>query len=103
MAATEPHKTQRSGAQPGLRVEPQPIQGKPTPTQAENDAAALGTHEPPLEDDGSGPDPNSPEAKAEQAKVEAERAKKERDMASAHKPATQDYKTRDVRSHGTST
>jgi hypothetical protein len=31
--------------------------GKPTPTQAENDAAALGQNTLEHEDDGSGPDP----------------------------------------------
>jgi hypothetical protein len=36
---------------------------KPTPTQEENDLAASGVHVLEHEDDGSGPDPNSPEAK----------------------------------------
>jgi hypothetical protein len=36
---------------------------KPTPTQEENDLAASGVHVAEKEDDGSGPDPNSPEAK----------------------------------------
>ena len=34
--------------------------GKPTPTQEENDLAALGAHVNEKEDDGSGPDPNAP-------------------------------------------
>jgi len=34
-------------------------QGKPTPTQEENDLAALGAHVLEKEDDGSGPDPNN--------------------------------------------
>ena len=37
---------------------------KPTPTQEENDLAASGVPVAEHEDDGSGPDPNSPEAKA---------------------------------------
>ena len=36
---------------------------KPTPTQEENDLAASGVYVAEKEDDGSGPDPNSPEAK----------------------------------------
>ena len=118
MAATEPHKTQR-GTTPVQRAEPEPHKGTPTPTQAENDAAALGQHEPPLDDDGSGPDPNSIEGKEEQLKVDQQRLEKEktareaatkdreaaaahresatRDMAQANKPAGQDYSTRDQR------
>lgn len=34
------------------------MKGKPTPTQEENDLAALGAHVVEKEDDGSGPDPN---------------------------------------------
>lgn len=33
------------------------LRGKPTPTQSENDRAALGEHISQHEDDGSGPDP----------------------------------------------
>jgi hypothetical protein len=40
---------------------------KPTPTQEENDLAASGVHVMEHEDDGSGPDPNSPEAKQSEA------------------------------------
>ena len=36
---------------------------KPTPTQEENDLAASGVYIEEHEDDGSGPDPNSPEAR----------------------------------------
>jgi hypothetical protein len=47
--------------------------GKPTPTQEENDRAALGDHLLEKEDDGSGPDPNNlpqntPQQKAAEAK-----------------------------------
>jgi hypothetical protein len=41
---------------------------KPTPTQEENDLAASGVYIEEHEDDGSGPDPNSPEAKEAKAK-----------------------------------
>lgn len=36
------------------------MKGKPTPTQEENDLAALGAHVVEKEDDGSGPDPATP-------------------------------------------
>ena len=39
--------------------------GKPTPTQEENDLAALGAHVNEKEDDGSGPDPHQPPDQAE--------------------------------------
>jgi hypothetical protein len=39
---------------------------KPTPTQEENDLAASGVYVAEHEDDGSGPDPNSPQAKEKQ-------------------------------------
>jgi hypothetical protein len=38
----------------------------PTPTQEENDLAAMGVPMTEHEDDGSGPDPNSPQAKEKQ-------------------------------------
>jgi hypothetical protein len=41
---------------------------KPTPTQEENDLAASGVHVAEHEDDGSGPDPNTPQAKQSEAK-----------------------------------
>ena len=37
------------------------LKGKPTPTQDENDRAACGEYIAQHEDDGSGPDPTSPE------------------------------------------
>jgi len=55
---------------------------RPTPTQDENDRAALGEHILEHEDDGSGPDPNVVEAQ--------EREKK---MQQARKPSA-DYQTR---------
>jgi hypothetical protein len=45
----------------------------PTPTQEENDLAAMGVHIPEHADDGSGPDPNVPQAKDKQ--VEANKPK----------------------------
>jgi hypothetical protein len=39
---------------------------KPTPTQEENDLAASGVYVGEKEDDGSGPDPNTPQAKEKQ-------------------------------------
>jgi hypothetical protein len=40
----------------------------PTPTQEENDLAAMGVPVTEHEDDGSGPDPNTPQAKQTEAK-----------------------------------
>ena len=42
---------------------------KPTPTQEENDLVASGVPVQEHEDDGSGPDPNTPEGKAKQAEA----------------------------------
>ena len=44
---------------------------KPTPTQEENDLAAMGLHLGEHEDDGSGPDPNVPASKQSEAKPAA--------------------------------
>jgi hypothetical protein len=84
MAATEPTRNK----EPVQRAVPEPHKGTPTPTQAENDAVAMGDHDQPLADDGSGPDPNVPEAKSK------------KDMTS--RPSSgQGYPTRDVRSSTT--
>jgi hypothetical protein len=49
---------------------------KPTPTQEENDLAASGVHVAEHEDDGSGPDPNSAQAKeAKQSEAKPAAAK----------------------------
>lgn len=42
-------------------------QGRPTPTQEENDLVALGVPIPTLSDDGSGPDPRAPKARQSEA------------------------------------
>jgi len=52
--------------------------GKPTPTQEENDLAALGAHLIEKEHDGSGPDSGAPQTRQIEAK----------------KPAAGDYQTR---------
>ena len=44
---------------------------KPTPTQEENDLAAMGLHVGEHEDDGSGPDPNAAATKQSEAKPAA--------------------------------
>jgi hypothetical protein len=51
------------------------MKGKPTPTQEENDRAALGEHVLEKEDDGSGPDPNNlaQNVRAEHKTVEAKK------------------------------
>jgi hypothetical protein len=49
------------------------MKGKPTPTQEENDRAALGEHVLEKEDDGSGPDPNN---LAQNVRAKAVEAKK---------------------------
>jgi len=58
--------------------------GKPTPTQEENDLAALGAHVADKEDDGSGPDPHVTR------------------QVEAKKPGGGGYQTRAARPHGSS-
>jgi hypothetical protein len=49
---------------------------KPTPTQEENDLAASGVYVGEKEDDGSGPDPNTPQGKeAKEKQMEAAKPK----------------------------
>jgi hypothetical protein len=55
--------TERSRAEFAERMK-----GKPTPTQEENDLAALGAHVLEHEHDGSGPDPHALATKASEAK-----------------------------------
>jgi hypothetical protein len=67
--------------------------GKPTPTQDENDMAALGAPVREKDDDGSGPDPNveADKKRAEEAKAAHEKRRKE---IEAGKPAGGGYQTR---------
>jgi hypothetical protein len=63
------------------------MRGKPTPTQDENDRAALGEHVLEKEDDGSGPDPNNLPQNAPRRTAEEQKA------AEARRPSAT-YQTR---------
>jgi len=66
---------------------------RPTPTQDENDRAALGEHILEHEDDGSGPDPfEEANAKAREQSHLGSKA-----MQAEKKPAAQTYQTRQVK------
>jgi len=67
------------------------MKGKPTPTQAENDKAALGEMVFDKEHDGSGPDPNNQPFTVEGRPVQEDKEK----HVEAAKP--QNYKTRHVK------
>ena len=60
-SARRARRRARSGAKAAGEI-------KPTPTQEENDLAASGVHIEEHEADGSGPDPNSPEAREAKTK-----------------------------------
>ncbi len=68
------HRDHREAAKrnehPQTRTGEPPPQGKPTPTQDENDRTAMGEHVIEHEDDGSGPDPNAPADKARHAQTQ---------------------------------
>jgi hypothetical protein len=65
--------------------------GKPTPTQAENDRAALGEHIAEHEDDGSGPDPFA------EANAVAQSQSHLGKQAEPKKPAPAAYQTRQAK------
>jgi|SRR4029077_19619394 len=62
------------------------MKGKPTPTQEENDRAALGEHVTEKEDDGSGPDPG----------VHAQQQLKQQRQSEAQSSSKGGYQTRSV-------
>jgi hypothetical protein len=74
--------------------------GTPTPTQEENDMAAVGAHVLDKQDDGSGPDRAIEENKKKQEAAKAEREKQrggaqhETRQSEADKPSTGGYQTR---------
>jgi hypothetical protein len=60
---------------------------KPTPTQDENDMAAVGAHVHEKEDDGSGPDPLVEENKKRAEEAQAAQEKRRKDYEAQAKPA----------------